>query len=151
MKYFINSYQMRNGPVQVDLFQFWVRQMLTKGTHLLFFCINLFIFVNSLVGYLTKYDCSSADLNPIGSISKHDLREFLHHVNTIYNFPNLKRYKLQFFRYQSFILICGVDILIICSLITKIFCASKCYMSSLPHYSQYNVLHFQSYRFNSEC
>lgn len=45
----------------------------------------------SLVGYLTKYDCSSADLNPIGSISKHDLREFLHHVNTIYNFPNLKR------------------------------------------------------------
>ena len=28
----------------------------------------------ALVGYLTKYDCSSGDLNPIGSISKQDLR-----------------------------------------------------------------------------
>ena len=31
----------------------------------------------ALVGYLTKYDCSSADLNPIGSISKIDLRRFM--------------------------------------------------------------------------
>ncbi|CAI5448998.1 unnamed protein product [Caenorhabditis angaria] len=31
----------------------------------------------SLVGYLTKYDCSSADINPIGSVSKIDLRKFL--------------------------------------------------------------------------
>ncbi|KAL6052771.1 Glutamine-dependent NAD(+) synthetase [Balamuthia mandrillaris] len=31
----------------------------------------------SLRGYLTKYDCSSADINPIGSISKADLRKFL--------------------------------------------------------------------------
>nr|CUU97636.1 hypothetical transcript [Hymenolepis microstoma] len=31
----------------------------------------------ALCGYLTKYDCSSADLNPIGSISKEDLRRFL--------------------------------------------------------------------------
>lgn len=30
-----------------------------------------------LRGYLTKYDCSSADLNPIGSISKTDLRRFI--------------------------------------------------------------------------
>ncbi|XP_057419255.1 glutamine-dependent NAD(+) synthetase-like [Lotus japonicus] len=30
-----------------------------------------------LRGYLTKYDCSSADINPIGSISKLDLRAFL--------------------------------------------------------------------------
>lgn len=30
-----------------------------------------------LRGYLTKYDCSSADLNPIGGISKTDLKEFL--------------------------------------------------------------------------
>jgi len=29
-----------------------------------------------LRGYFTKYDCSSADLNPIGSISKTDLRKF---------------------------------------------------------------------------
>lgn len=31
----------------------------------------------SLRGYLTKYDCSSADLNPIGGISKTDLRSFI--------------------------------------------------------------------------
>lgn len=31
----------------------------------------------ALRGYLTKYDCSSADINPIGSISKQDLRTFL--------------------------------------------------------------------------
>ncbi|VDO10576.1 unnamed protein product [Rodentolepis nana] len=31
----------------------------------------------ALCGSLTKYDCSSADLNPIGSISKEDLRCFL--------------------------------------------------------------------------
>ena len=30
-----------------------------------------------LRGYLTKYDCSSADINPIGGISKADLRAFL--------------------------------------------------------------------------
>jgi NAD+ synthase (glutamine-hydrolysing) len=31
----------------------------------------------SLRGYFTKYDCSSADINPIGSISKVDLSRFL--------------------------------------------------------------------------
>lgn len=31
----------------------------------------------SLRGYMTKYDCSSADINPIGGISKTDLRRFL--------------------------------------------------------------------------
>lgn len=30
-----------------------------------------------LRGYLTKYDCSSADINPIGGVSKTDLRAFL--------------------------------------------------------------------------
>ncbi|WJX54108.1 NAD(+) synthase (glutamine-hydrolyzing) [Trifolium repens] len=30
-----------------------------------------------LRGYLTKYDCSSADINPIGSLNKQDIREFL--------------------------------------------------------------------------
>lgn len=30
-----------------------------------------------LRGYMTKYDCSSADLNPIGAISKHDLKRLL--------------------------------------------------------------------------
>lgn len=28
----------------------------------------------ALRGYMTKYDCSSADINPIGGISKTDLR-----------------------------------------------------------------------------
>lgn len=32
-----------------------------------------------LVGYLTKYDCSSGDLNPIGSISKQDLRGLMNY------------------------------------------------------------------------
>jgi NAD+ synthase (glutamine-hydrolysing) len=31
----------------------------------------------ALRGYLTKYDCSSADVNPIGGISKGDLKRFL--------------------------------------------------------------------------
>jgi NAD+ synthase (glutamine-hydrolysing) len=31
----------------------------------------------ALRGYFTKYDCSAADLNPIGAISKSDLRRFL--------------------------------------------------------------------------
>ncbi|KAF9453533.1 glutamine-dependent NAD(+) synthetase with GAT domain-containing protein [Macrolepiota fuliginosa MF-IS2] len=31
----------------------------------------------SLRGYLTKYDCSSADINPIGGISKADLKKFI--------------------------------------------------------------------------
>jgi len=31
----------------------------------------------SLRGYFTKYDCSSADINPIGGISKTDLRLFI--------------------------------------------------------------------------
>ncbi|KAF2085239.1 glutamine-dependent NAD(+) synthetase [Saccharata proteae CBS 121410] len=31
----------------------------------------------ALRGYLTKYDCSSADLNPIGGISKTDLKAFV--------------------------------------------------------------------------
>jgi NAD+ synthase (glutamine-hydrolysing) len=33
--------------------------------------------LSSLRGYLTKYDCSSADINPIGGISKTDLRAFI--------------------------------------------------------------------------
>jgi NAD+ synthase (glutamine-hydrolysing) len=32
----------------------------------------------ALRGYMTKYDCSSADINPIGGVSKTDLKAFLH-------------------------------------------------------------------------
>lgn len=31
----------------------------------------------ALRGYMTKYDCSSADINPIGGFSKSDLKRFL--------------------------------------------------------------------------
>lgn len=31
----------------------------------------------ALRGYMTKYDCSSADINPIGGFSKSDLKKFL--------------------------------------------------------------------------
>ncbi|KAK3024171.1 hypothetical protein RJ639_043748 [Escallonia herrerae] len=42
-----------------------------------------------LRGYLTKYDCSSADINPIGSISKLDLRSFLKWAATHLGFSSL--------------------------------------------------------------
>jgi NAD+ synthase (glutamine-hydrolysing) len=45
----------------------------------------------ALRGYMTKYDCSSADINPIGGISKGDLKRFLHwgaQANTL-NYPTL--------------------------------------------------------------
>ncbi|KAL4439201.1 hypothetical protein ABPG77_004103 [Micractinium sp. CCAP 211/92] len=42
-----------------------------------------------LRGYLTKYDCSSADINPIGGISKADLRRFLKWGATHLGYPAL--------------------------------------------------------------
>jgi NAD+ synthase (glutamine-hydrolysing) len=44
----------------------------------------------SLRGYLTKYDCSAADLNPIGGISKTDLRSFLEWASPTMNLPILQ-------------------------------------------------------------
>ncbi len=44
----------------------------------------------SLRGYLTKYDCSSADLNPIGSISKLDLKQMLEWACEEYCYSSLK-------------------------------------------------------------
>ena len=43
----------------------------------------------SLRGYLTKYDCSSADVNPIGGISKGDLKRFLAYARSEYGFTSL--------------------------------------------------------------
>jgi NAD+ synthase (glutamine-hydrolysing) len=43
----------------------------------------------SLRGYMTKYDCSSADVNPIGGISKTDLRKFLQYAMEKFNIPVL--------------------------------------------------------------
>lgn len=43
-----------------------------------------------LRGYMTKYDCSSADINPIGGISKVDLRKFLQFAKDKFNLPILE-------------------------------------------------------------
>ncbi|XP_063500849.1 glutamine-dependent NAD(+) synthetase isoform X4 [Symphalangus syndactylus] len=44
----------------------------------------------SLLGYLTKYDCSSADVNPIGGISKTDLRAFVQFCIERFQLPALQ-------------------------------------------------------------
>jgi len=43
-----------------------------------------------LRGYLTKYDCSSADINPIGAISKADLKAFLRWGAVHLHYPSLR-------------------------------------------------------------
>jgi len=43
----------------------------------------------SLRGYLTKYDCSSADINPIGSIDKADLKRFIAWAEKNFDLPCL--------------------------------------------------------------
>eukprot|EP00899_Mesostigma_viride_P006656 jgi/Mesvir1/15992/Mv08298-RA.1 len=43
-----------------------------------------------LRGYLTKYDCSSADINPIGGISKADLKDFLRWGADALGYPELR-------------------------------------------------------------
>lgn len=43
----------------------------------------------ALRGYLTKYDCSAADLNPIGGVSKTDLRKFLKWAASGLGYPSL--------------------------------------------------------------
>ncbi|KAG8623931.1 hypothetical protein KVT40_008907 [Elsinoe batatas] len=46
----------------------------------------------ALRGYLTKYDCSSADINPIGGISKTDLKRFIAWAETAFDLPVLKEF-----------------------------------------------------------
>ena len=43
----------------------------------------------ALRGYMTKYDCSSADINPIGGISKTDLKGFLKLARSRFNLSAL--------------------------------------------------------------
>ncbi|ELK13223.1 glutamine-dependent NAD(+) synthetase isoform X1 [Pteropus alecto] len=45
----------------------------------------------SLLGYLTKYDCSSADINPIGGVSKTDLRTFVQFCTERFQLSALQR------------------------------------------------------------
>lgn len=42
-----------------------------------------------LRGYMTKYDCSSADLNPLGCISKNDLKDMLRWLADHNGYPSL--------------------------------------------------------------
>ncbi|KAJ3339483.1 glutamine-dependent NAD(+) synthetase [Gonapodya sp. JEL0774] len=46
----------------------------------------------SLRGYFTKYDCSAADLNPIGAISKNDLRGFILYAQKEFQMPFLSEF-----------------------------------------------------------
>ena len=43
----------------------------------------------ALRGYMTKYDCSSADINPIGGVSKMDLKKFLAFASAKYGLTSL--------------------------------------------------------------
>ncbi|KAF1347440.1 NAD synthetase 1 [Lizonia empirigonia] len=46
----------------------------------------------ALRGYFTKYDCSSADINPIGGISKTDLKRFISWAETHLSLPILREF-----------------------------------------------------------
>ncbi|KAJ3136153.1 glutamine-dependent NAD(+) synthetase [Physocladia obscura] len=46
----------------------------------------------TLRGYFTKYDCASADVNPIGGISKKDLKGFVQHCVNAFDLPILEEF-----------------------------------------------------------
>lgn len=58
--------------------------------YLFVYLFVIYFFIDSLLGYLTKYDCSSADLNPIGGISKTDLRLFIKYCMKKFEFTSLE-------------------------------------------------------------
>jgi len=62
----------------------WVRSQ--KGFLLVLGSANV---DEALRGYMTKYDCSSADINPIGGIAKGDLKRFLVWTSEHFPFPSL--------------------------------------------------------------
>lgn len=47
------------------------------------------VFIRTVLIFLVQYDCSSADINPIGSISKQDLRRFLRWAATHLGYASL--------------------------------------------------------------
>uniref|UniRef100_A0A8C7AV19 Glutamine-dependent NAD(+) synthetase n=1 Tax=Neovison vison TaxID=452646 RepID=A0A8C7AV19_NEOVI len=63
----------------------WARG--TRGGQLVLGSANV---DESLLGYLTKYDCSSADINPIGGISKTDLKAFVQFCMERFQLPTLQ-------------------------------------------------------------
>uniref|UniRef100_A0A1I8BIG3 Glutamine-dependent NAD(+) synthetase n=1 Tax=Meloidogyne hapla TaxID=6305 RepID=A0A1I8BIG3_MELHA len=50
----------------------------------------LLAYLHAQTALITQGHCSSADLNPIGAISKHDLRKFLQYVNSTHKFVHLQ-------------------------------------------------------------
>ena len=64
----------------------WVRGIQNSGGLLVLGSANV---DECLRGYLTKYDCSSADINPIGGISKTDLKGFIAYASKEYDMPIL--------------------------------------------------------------
>lgn len=65
----------------------WVRGIPNTGGFLVLGSANV---DECLRGYLTKYDCSSADINPIGGISKTDLKKFIAYASKEFDMPILK-------------------------------------------------------------
>jgi NAD+ synthase (glutamine-hydrolysing) len=65
----------------------WCRSI--KGSLLVLGSANV---DESLRGYLTKYDCSSADINPIGAISKSDLKRFIAYAEAKFEMPILREF-----------------------------------------------------------
>ncbi|KAL6946630.1 glutamine-dependent NAD(+) synthetase [Hanseniaspora osmophila] len=64
----------------------WVRSIKNSGGLLVLGSSNV---DECLRGYLTKYDCSSADLNPIGAIAKKDLKKFIGYAAKEFDMPIL--------------------------------------------------------------
>ena len=65
----------------------WVRGIKNFGSLLVLGSANV---DECLRGYLTKYDCSSADINPIGAISKTDLKRFIAYAADEFDMPILE-------------------------------------------------------------
>ncbi|SCV05037.1 LANO_0G17106g1_1 [Lachancea nothofagi CBS 11611] len=65
----------------------WVRRIPNAGGLLVLGSSNV---DECLRGYLTKYDCSSADINPIGGISKTDLKRFIAYASKKFDMPILE-------------------------------------------------------------
>jgi NAD+ synthase (glutamine-hydrolysing) len=62
----------------------WTRDQ--KGFLLVLGTSNI---AEGLRGYMTKYDCSAADINPIGGINKTDLKQFLRYMSEKAQLPVL--------------------------------------------------------------
>ncbi|KAH3665395.1 hypothetical protein OGAPHI_003579 [Ogataea philodendri] len=67
----------------------WTRGKTNSGGLLVLGSANV---DEQLRGYLTKYDCSSADINPIGGISKTDLIRFIVWAEKEFELPILKEF-----------------------------------------------------------